>query len=166
VPLDPAPPGTGRAPGSPAGTPDPAGGSSAGIAGLLISTLVIPARPEHVRAARAFTDLVLGVQGSDDDGTASLLVSELVTNSLLHSDSRGPGGTIAVTVAIAPGEVLVEVTDDGGGEPAPRDAGDSGENGRGLHLVTALSQAWGYIAASGRLTTWFELKTEGSTRGE
>jgi hypothetical protein len=70
-------------------------------------------------------------------------------------------------VAVAPGEVLVEVTDNGGGgEPVPRDAGDDGEDGRGLHLVAQLSDAWGYVAAIDRLTTWFELKTKGSMPGE
>ena len=131
---------------------------------MLISALVIAGRPEHVHAGRAFADLVLGVHHRDDDGIASLLVSELVTNSLLHGCSRAASATITLTVAVAPGEVLVEVTDNGGGgEPVPREAG---EDGRGLHLVAELSDAWGYIAGVGRLTTWFELKTKGSTSGE
>jgi anti-sigma regulatory factor (Ser/Thr protein kinase) len=122
--------------------------------------LAIPCLPEHVHAARSFTGLVLGVHDIDDDGIASLLVSELVTNSVLHSDSAKPGGTVTITVAVAPGEVLIEVTDNGGGgEPVPRDAGDEGENGRGLHLVRELAGAWGHIAADGRLTTWFTLNT-------
>jgi anti-sigma regulatory factor (Ser/Thr protein kinase) len=131
---------------------------------MLISVLAIPGLPEHVRAARAFTGLVLGAHGIDDDGVSRLLVSELVTNSVLHSGSglggSGlAGGTVTVMVAVAPGGVLVEVSDDGGGEPVPRDAGADGENGRGLHLVRELADAWGHIAADGRLTTWFQLKT-------
>jgi two-component sensor histidine kinase len=110
---------------------------------------------------------VLGVHHRDDDGLASLLVSELATNSLKHSESGKPGGTITVTVAVTPGELLVEVTDNGGGgEPAPRKAGDDREDGRGLQLVADLSDAWGYIAASGRLTTWFRITTKGSTCGD
>jgi anti-sigma regulatory factor (Ser/Thr protein kinase) len=145
--------------------PDAQGMAEAGS--MLISALAIPARPEHVRAARAFVTLVLQVHQRDDDGIASLLVSELVTNSLLHGGPGAADGTVTVTVAIAPGEVLVEVTGNGGGgEPVQRDAGADGESGRGLHLVAQLSHAWGYLAASGRLTTWFELKAEGSTPGE
>src|SRR5215469_4350801 len=82
--------------------------------GMLVNTLAIPGHPEHVRAARTFTALVLAAHSRDDDGTAGLLVSELVTNSLLHSDSAKPGGIITVTVAISPGETLIQVTDEGG----------------------------------------------------
>ena len=133
---------------------------------MLISVLAIPGRPEHVQAARAFTGLVLGVHARDDGGISSLLVSELVKNSLRHGDSGKPGGTITITVAVTAGEVLIEVTDNGGaGEPAPRDlssnVSDAGnaEGGRGLYLVQELSSAWGHFVAGGRLTTWFELKT-------
>jgi anti-sigma regulatory factor (Ser/Thr protein kinase) len=130
---------------------------------LLVSTLAIPGHLEHVRAARAFTALVLEAHGRPDDGTAGLLVSELVANSLQHGDSGKPGGTIMVTVAIAPGETLVQVTDDGGpteptvGKPDDTDA----EGGRGLRLVSELSAGWGYHRRDGRLVTWFELSTEG-----
>ena len=132
--------------------------------GMLISALAIPGCPEHVHAARAFTELVLGVHGRADDGTASLLVSELVTNSMIHSDSGKPGGTVTITVAVTAGAVLVEVTDNGGsGEPAPRDQGgsasdgDAAEDGRGLWLVKELAGSWGHFVAGGRRTTWFEL---------
>jgi anti-sigma regulatory factor (Ser/Thr protein kinase) len=85
---------------------------------MLISALAIPGHPAHVRVAREFTALVLGAHSRDDDGIAALLVSELITNSLRHSASGQPGGTITVIVAVAPGEALIEVTDNGGtGEP-------------------------------------------------
>jgi two-component sensor histidine kinase len=96
----------------------------------------------------------------DDDGIAGLLVSELVSNSLQHSDSGRPGGTITVTVAVTAGEVLIEVTDDGGaGHPVPRPAsGDDDEDGRGLRLVQQLAGGWGYFGGRDRLSTWFQLK--------
>jgi anti-sigma regulatory factor (Ser/Thr protein kinase) len=128
---------------------------------VLASVLVIPGRPEHVLAARAFTSLVLSVHGIDDDGVAGLLVTELAANSLQHSDSGKPGGTVTVTVTVAPGTVVAEVADDGGdGEPALRGpAGEEAERGRGLQLVEALSDGWGYSRAGGRLVTWFSLQT-------
>src|SRR5450755_3728001 len=49
--------------------------------------LTVPGRPGQVHAARVFTGTTLG----DDHPCAAvavLLVSELVTNSVLHSDSR------------------------------------------------------------------------------
>jgi anti-sigma regulatory factor (Ser/Thr protein kinase) len=131
---------------------------------MLVSTLALPGHPEHVRAARTFTALVLAVHSRDDDGTAGLLVSELVTNSLLHSDSAKPGGIITVTVAISPGETLIQVTDEGSPtEPTVRPSADpdSAEDGRGLHLVRELSAGWGHHRQGDRLVTWFELDAKG-----
>jgi anti-sigma regulatory factor (Ser/Thr protein kinase) len=72
---------------------------------------------------------------------ASLLVSELVTNSVRHGRSGRPDGTVTIIVIITPGEILIGVTDDGGpGEPVlqtvgkDEDDGDA-ESGRGLRLV-------------------------------
>ncbi len=95
-------------------------------------------------------------------GPPGVLVSELVTNSLRHSDSGNPGGTITVTVAITPNETVVQVTDDGGpAEPDPGDPGDTdAEDGRGLWLVGELSAGWGFFRRDSRLVTWFELKAE------
>ena len=124
---------------------------------MLISALAIPGEPEQVRTAREFTALVLRAHARDDDGTAALLVSELVTNSLRHSASGQHGGTITVIVAVAPDETLIEVTDNGGPtDPVPRAASD-GEDGRGLHLVEELAAAWGYHRRETQLTTWFQL---------
>jgi anti-sigma regulatory factor (Ser/Thr protein kinase) len=131
-------------------------------AAMLVSALAIPGRPEHVQAAREFTALALRVHGRDDDGISGLLVSEVVTNSLIHSDSGRPGGTITVRVIITPGESRVEVADDGGdGEPVPRTApGDAdAEDGRGLFLLQELADEWGHFRQGGRLITWFTLRT-------
>jgi serine/threonine-protein kinase RsbW len=136
--------------------------TDAGTAGLLVSGLAIPGRPEHVQAARQFTSLVLRAHGRDDD-TACLLVSELVTNSLQHSHSAKPGGAVTILVAIRPGDILIGVTDDGGpGEPVLHAAGedeDDAESGRGLHLVDRLSAHWGHYRQGHQLTTWFTLRT-------
>jgi anti-sigma regulatory factor (Ser/Thr protein kinase) len=107
--------------------------------------------------------MAMGALGLNDM-TACLLGSELVTNSVQHSDSRLPGGTITVTVTAEPDEVLVEVTDRGGSRlPVLRDgANPCAENGRGLLLVAALSASWGYERGHGELTTWFQVPAESS----
>jgi hypothetical protein len=114
-----------------------------------------------VPRTRAFIAGVLAARGLRDE-TACLLASELVTNSVQHSYSRLPGGTITVEVTAAPAEILVEVTDDGGdGVPVLRhSAGPCAEDGRGLFLVNALSSQWGYRRARGQLTTWFQILAE------
>src|ERR1700739_4419289 len=105
--------------------------------------LVICGRPEQVSVARAFIRQVLGVAHPGAE-RATLLASELVTNSVNHSDSRLEGGTITVTVRTAGGRVRVEVTDDGGAtaptlRSADHLADDLAEAGRGLRLVDAYS---------------------------
>ena len=67
--------------------------------------LVIYGRPEQVAVARAFVRQVLGA-GHPGLDRVTLLTSELVTNSVNHSDSRRDGGTITVTVLPAADRVL------------------------------------------------------------
>jgi anti-sigma regulatory factor (Ser/Thr protein kinase) len=88
-----------------------------------------------------------------------LLLSELLANSIQHSDSGKPGGIVTVTVTVAPGGVLAEVADAGGdGEPALREPpGDDSERGRGLRLVEELSRSWGWFGGKDQRVTWFEL---------
>jgi anti-sigma regulatory factor (Ser/Thr protein kinase) len=124
-------------------------------------SVTIPAVPGQVRAARAFAAGVLG-ESHGHAGAVLLLVSELVTNSVLHSGSAVPGGVVKVTVAVGEGGVRVEVTDRcGGGAPVLPSAAPVGgevEGGRGLRLVDALADRWGYQRGGGLATTWFELR--------
>ena len=118
--------------------------------------LVIDGTPGQVSVARAFVRRVLG---SDHPGAerVMLLTSELVTNSVNHSDSRLPGGTVAVTLRAGADRVLVEVADDGGiTVPALRRDDDLGESGRGLRLVDAFSLDWNYYRSAVSTVTWFE----------
>jgi anti-sigma regulatory factor (Ser/Thr protein kinase) len=122
--------------------------------------LVICGRPEQVSAARAFIRQVLGV-GHPGIERATLLTSELVTNSVNHSDSRLDGGTITVTVRTVGGRVRVEVQDDGGQTaPTLRSDDDLAEAGRGLRLVDAYSLTWDYHQIGTRMVTWFECVSE------
>jgi anti-sigma regulatory factor (Ser/Thr protein kinase) len=126
----------------------------------LVSLLTIPGHARHARTAREFIALMLGAHSWPDEGVADLLVSEIVANSVRHSESGQPGGTITVTVTTTPGQFLVEVMDHGGaGDPVVRPAsdGDDAENGRGLRLVADLAADWGYYRLRDRLITWFEL---------
>jgi anti-sigma regulatory factor (Ser/Thr protein kinase) len=122
--------------------------------------LVICGRPAQVSVARAFVRQVLGV-GHPGIERVTLLTSELVTNSVNHSDSRLEGGSITVTVRTAADRVRVEVTDDGGpAAPALRRDDDLAEAGRGLQLVEAYSLVWDYHQIGTRMMTWFECVSE------
>jgi anti-sigma regulatory factor (Ser/Thr protein kinase) len=122
--------------------------------------LAIFGRPEQVSVARAFVRQVLG-PGHPGTERVMLLTSELVTNSVNHSNSRRAGGTITVTVRRAADRVRVEVRDDGGPTvPRMRDDGDLAEAGRGLRLVEAYSLTWDYHQNGTGTVTWFECLPE------
>ncbi|HEU4348930.1 MAG TPA: ATP-binding protein [Actinoplanes sp.] len=83
-----------------------------------------------------------------------LVVSELVTNAVLHGAEP-----IVVTVVRAPERVRVEVTD-GRSDASPHNnrAAPHAETGRGLSVVTRLACAWGWRASPGRgKTVWAEV---------
>ena len=130
-------------------------------------SLVIDGLPEQVSAARAFVRQVLGSSHPGADGVA-LLTSELVTNSVLHSDSRRPGNTITVTVTGMTDGIRVEVLDAGGASvPSLARADDEvTDHGHGLRLVSDLSARWGYHRDDAGLVTWFEVRTEPGAYGQ
>jgi anti-sigma regulatory factor (Ser/Thr protein kinase) len=122
--------------------------------------LVIFGRPEQVSAARTFVRRVLGL-GHPGAERVALLTSELVTNSVNHSNSRLDGGLITVTVRATADRVRVEVRDDGGPTaPALRRDDDLAETGRGLRLVEAYSLRWDYSRNGAGTVTWFECPPE------
>jgi anti-sigma regulatory factor (Ser/Thr protein kinase) len=119
---------------------------------------VLPGTPESAAAARSMTRQLLG-EGHPAAETVQLLVSELVTNAIVHSNSGAPGGT--VTLALCPGRdgILVQVRDDGGpSEPClsgvAAEDGAGAEHGYGLLLVDALAERWGTISSPDGRITW------------
>jgi anti-sigma regulatory factor (Ser/Thr protein kinase) len=117
--------------------------------------ITLPGTKTSVATARRYVRDVLGDHPAADD--AVLVASELVTNAVLHSRS-GRGGTVRLTVCDTGRVVRMEVTDDGSLLSAPylRDE-PCAENGRGLHIVSALAKQWGaYATPTGRVI-WCEL---------
>ena len=83
--------------------------------------------------------------GREARDEVELLVSELVTNAVLH------GGSL-VTLEVdceTPEGISVAVADDGPALPAPSPAGPEDESGRGMALVELISDAWG-VRVGGR----------------
>lgn len=119
--------------------------------------LTIPGRPEHVCEARAFVAKALGEAHPLAD-VAVLLTSELVTNAVVHSKSRGAGGTVALMVIEMPGGLRVEVADDGSDLSIPVVKSDVlVSEGHGLFLVQSLADQWGYVRGEAGTTVWFWL---------
>jgi anti-sigma regulatory factor (Ser/Thr protein kinase) len=141
------PPGTGTA------TDDLAMTASASVLG----SLTIPGRPEHVCAARSFVEKALD-EASPATDAAVLLVSETVTNAVLHSNSRRRGGTVTITIIKVGGGTRIEVTDDGSEVNSPVVKGHGCvSGGHGLFLVQALADQWGYVRDDAGTTVWFWL---------
>lgn len=118
--------------------------------------------PESVGTVREFVRDALGEDHPSTD-VALLLASELVANSVRHSDSgRRPDGRVTVTITVDDGAVHVDVADEGSAANVPRVPGQPDElreSGRGLWLVQELSAAWGWEdIPTGRLV-WFRLPT-------
>ncbi len=123
----------------------------------VIGSLTIPARPELVSAARSFVTRALG---EDDPATdvGVLLVSETVTNAVLHSNSGRSGGTVTITAVETGGGVRIEVADEGSEQSAPEVKGDGCvSGGHGLFLVQTLASQWGYVRDEHGTTVWFWL---------
>lgn len=84
-----------------------------------------------------------------------LLTSEVVTNALLHS-----GTGLALTVARDGVGVRVEVADGSGVPPVQRDHSTSASTGRGVQLLEAIADDWGWTATSTGKLVWFRILTD------
>jgi DNA-binding NarL/FixJ family response regulator len=84
-----------------------------------------------------------------------LLVSELVTNSIVHARSD-----VEVSVAVVSDRIRVAVFDSSREPVALREAGPDDQSGRGLLMLDALAFAWGTEFTPGGKSVWFEVRNE------
>ena len=114
-----------------------------------------PASPTSPQAARTFVRQVLPeVSEAEIADVIMLLVTELVTNAVMHA--RSP---VRVQVEVADHQVRVGVHDDAPQPPVRRQASEEALGGRGLLLLDRLSDRWGYDAQPPGKTVWFEIGT-------
>jgi DNA-binding NarL/FixJ family response regulator len=110
------------------------------------------------RDARTFTADTLtewGVTDILDD--VLLVVTELVNNAVTHAMTE-----CELRISINPLSLRVEVTDQGAGTPDPLPPSPTRNHGRGLHLVDALTAAWGFEPVkTGGKVVWAELLRSG-----
>ena len=108
--------------------------------------------PSIARAAIAGLCARVGV-GEVSCRTLQLLVSEIVTNAVVHSDAPA-SQPIEFSVQSGRGLVRVQVADGGHGFHPPEGVKPSG--GWGLRLVQKEAARWGIDTERGT-TVWFEL---------
>jgi anti-sigma regulatory factor (Ser/Thr protein kinase) len=88
-------------------------------------------------------------------GDAALVVSELVTNSVLHSDAAAEA-PIEVGVEFSDRALRVEVCDHGSAHAqasVQADPSATGAGGMGLAIVGVLADAWG-VEGNGQTCIW------------
>ncbi|AGS70726.1 ATP-binding SpoIIE family protein phosphatase [Streptomyces collinus] len=117
--------------------------------------------PERIAEARRHLRELLHDWGSADQvDSAVLLVSETVTNVLVHTDADA---LLLAEVTGEPGgrRLRLEVTDAGDDLPHKRRPGELASSGRGLVLIEVLADAWGVEPRGRGKSIWFELYESG-----
>lgn len=122
------------------------------------ATRAFPALESSPALARRWVVDVLGVAGLAADDL-SLLVSELVTNSLLHA-GLDAADDIVVDAGWEGGCVRVSVCDQQGRFDAPSASPGRTEGGRGLKIVERLCEDWG-VHRKGITRVWFLYRPAG-----
>ena len=113
----------------------------------------LPAEASSVsEARRIMRELLAADDHSDLLESAELVVSELVTNALVHA-----GTPIEVTVHLGKSGIRVEVADGSPHFPQPRNYHETAGTGRGLRLLKQLVDRWGADPDGTGKVVWFEL---------
>jgi len=118
---------------------------------------VAQAEPERIATAREqVRQLLHDWNDADQVDSAVLMVSEMVTNVLVHTD--GDALLVAEVVCRERSRRLrVEVADTSDELPHRRHPGEMASSGRGLILMEMLAHAWGVDPRGEGKAIWFEL---------
>ncbi|MEV8633905.1 ATP-binding protein [Streptosporangium sp. NPDC051023] len=144
---------------------------------VTLGVVDLPGVERSVSVARRYVAELLTDAGHVEIEDVVLLVSEVVTNAVVHTGSGRPGGVVTVEVTDTDRDVVcVEVIDDGPSSPLVPPGvpvlrlpgGDDGAvletGGRGLWLVDAIAERWGVRQVEkGRVAVWMHVPTSRST---
>lgn len=115
--------------------------------------VTLPPQPASVAEARQLVrGLLIGSGREDLLDTAVLLVSELVTNALLHAATD-----IGVSATLDGEGLHVGVTDGSRHLPSRREYGPTSGTGRGLLMLESMVDEWGVTQRRDGKTVWFRL---------
>ena len=116
-------------------------------------TVDLSPEPKSATRARTLTrDYLQSVCPPEAIEIAALLITELVTNAVLHA--RTP---IVVVIESSPGTVFLAVNDEAATEPIARDYAIDAATGRGIKLVRELSTRWGVDRSGDGKRVWCEI---------
>src|SRR5829696_6325239 len=117
----------------------------------------LPPDPAVVATARHALDRLADLLPPEKLEDVRLVVSELVTNSILHA-GLSPDDQISLTVAVSGGSVRGRVCDPGYGFEMPSEPGPRSDlsGGWGLPIVEMISDRWG-VERNRHACVWFEI---------
>ncbi|GAB7190828.1 hypothetical protein NUM3379_15350 [Kineococcus sp. NUM-3379] len=119
------------------------------------ATLPLPADLRSVADARAFLRTALRAWGGDPlSDTAELVLTELVTNALVHTDGDA---SVGLRYDRDGKRLLISVQDTSTRRPTAREAAPGATGGRGLAIVGALAQEWGVAMEGDGKSVWAEV---------
>ncbi|MCY0923291.1 MULTISPECIES: ATP-binding protein [Streptomyces] len=113
------------------------------------------AEPHRVQQMRRLAGAYLGCFGTFSPEmieVVQLLVSELVTNAIVHGETAEVGFRLSFEQS---DQLRIEVDDHSAGTPEVRHLDPEAENGRGMLLVALFAQNWGRAKTS----TWCTVST-------
>ena len=116
--------------------------------------LRLPPEPTSARAARQF--VATSLRSCDVDiGLVSLMVSELVSNVVLHAHT-----SLEVAVLSRGDHIRITVTDESPVIPAMKSYAADSITGRGLAIVDSSAARWGIDEHPSGKAVWFEIPAE------
>ncbi|MFE3737967.1 ATP-binding protein [Streptomyces sp. NPDC059134] len=127
---------------------------------LQVQLEIGPDPAEVGRARRWARSRLVGSGLGDDEPVAEtliLLISELVTNAVVHTGCPAVLRMLFGSGAAEAGTVRVEVADISACPPRPRHAAGEDTNGRGLELVDGLADRWGWQPEGAGKRIWCEV---------
>lgn len=123
--------------------------------GARIHRISLSPDPSSARQARCFAAGL--VADADVRDVVVLLVSELVTNAVLHGGPHAPEATVGMSIAVAADRVRIEVEDASANIPVVGDGALDRPTGRGLLLVESLATRWGSELVDVGKVVWVEV---------
>ncbi len=127
--------------------------------GAPIHHISLSPKPASVSQARRFATgfVVAAAADADVRDVIVLLVSELVTNAVLHGGPHTPEATVGLAIAVDADRFRIEVEDAGANWPVAGDGAPDRLTGRGLLLVESLATRWGCELSDVGKVVWAEV---------
>jgi anti-sigma regulatory factor (Ser/Thr protein kinase) len=139
--------------------PDPAAGHDGGRRWAVL--VLEPETASVARARRWARQVLAGWHADEQEWTLSQLLTEVVTNAVLHADTRF---RVRLERGAHTDALRCEVTDTSAVRPRRRQHSHEATTGRGLQMVADLSRRWGVVSVDGGKTVWFEVDPDADLR--